>query len=99
MVKVFVRKSDNLVIGTADASRVDEEMQNILASELGGVAEDYNVMDASDKEHDEVYVADSSAVSVIPNPKLESMKTNRDSLKVKLANLGLTNEELKELRL
>ena len=46
MVKVFVRKSDNHVVGTADASRVDEEMQNILASELGGVASDYNVLDA-----------------------------------------------------
>ena len=99
MVKVFVRKSDNLVVGTADASRVDEEMRNILASELGGVASDYNVLDAPDKDFSEVYVADSSSVSVVANPALAATQTNRASLKVKLTALGLTDDELKVLRL
>jgi hypothetical protein len=99
MVKVFVRKSDNHVVGTADASRVDEEMQNILASELGGVASDYNVLDAPDKENSEVYVADSSSVRVVANPTLAATQANRASLKVKLTALGLTDDELKVLKL
>lgn len=72
---------------------MQEEVKNILASEVGGVLEDYQLFDAPPKGAEDSYVIWGGVVLIEPNPASVARRAIRTAARIKLVNLGLTKDE------
>tara|TARA_Y100000310_G_scaffold342781_1_gene447401 strand:- start:341 stop:664 length:324 start_codon:yes stop_codon:yes gene_type:complete len=104
---IIYRKRDRLIAGYVHPRKTvamfDEaasvEMDNILQSELGGVATDYAVCECAGIPEGQVAVInEDGAANFIDNPRIVARERVRLSAMVKLEALGLTQDEIKALR-
>jgi len=105
METIIYRKSDKFIVGYAFPRRtvsqtdaaIQEEMNNVLNSELGGVAEDYDMIsiEKSTVMGKELYINDTGEAAF--RDKEDSRAAARLSANIKLKGLGLNDEEIKSL--
>jgi hypothetical protein len=102
MITLIYRKTDNVIGATVHPRRtpeqsqdaVESELQNILNSELGGVASDYAIVETElVADFQEILVVNDGVVSLATAPKTSS-DLARERKKAKRIALGLTEEEV-----
>jgi len=103
-VKIIYRKSDRLIVGHVFPRRTDSddikaltvELQNIINSELGGVADDYGYLDAPGSS-----LTPGRDLRITEDLKLVSHESqytrDRRSALKKLIQLGLTEGEVQTI--
>lgn len=100
-MKLIYRVADGLIVGTVQPPQPEAvELENILRSELGGVAADYAfTADVPPKGPGEMYrVNPAGIVLVVPDPVVAKRNADRASARAKLVALGgLTPDELDAL--
>ena len=99
-MKLIYRKTDRLIVGSVAPPQPEAlELQNILRSELRGVAGDYAfTADVPTKTADQMYQVDpGGAVVVVPNPTATKRNADRASALTKLQALGLTRDEIETI--
>ena len=104
MEALIYRKLDKIVAGHVYARRtpaqtwkaIKIEIENICNSELGGVAQDYAIVRGlSDCRPGECYKVDKdNSVVVIEHPKAAARRQARESLALKLKNIGLDDTDI-----
>lgn len=111
MPYVIFRKSDNLICAfvhprsneESEKKQLAAEIQNVLNSELKGKTEDYGhaPLDRMPTSEEIIEISDSGLgtkkISYKPHPVIEARKKVRESAFGKLAELGLTPEEVAEV--
>jgi hypothetical protein len=107
MPHVIYRKSDGLICAlvhprrTPDAEnkQLTAEIQNVLNSELKGVATDYGhlPLERMPDAGEILFISESGAIGYRLNPEITRRDRLRQSARDKLSKLGLTVEELSAL--
>jgi hypothetical protein len=108
MDTIIYRKSDRLVAGishrrrtpTQETAAVAAEIRNVCASELGGVAGDYGTVKVAQAivPDMDIVVNQDGSVTWVDNPAVVAQRQNKESARIKLKALGLTDEEITALR-
>ena len=107
MPYVIYRKSDGLICALVHPRRTPEgenkqltaEIQNVLNSELQGMATDYAhlPLERMPNAEEVLSISESGAVSYQLNPEVTRRAELRQSARDKLSTLGLTVDELSAL--
>ena len=94
---IYIKATRQVVGSVEDLNRADAEIANIVNSELGGGATDYDVtlVNAPSIQRGMVYQVDATkSITLVPNPVLSASQAVRASAKQKLLNLGFTPQEV-----
>jgi hypothetical protein len=84
------------IVGRVDrVSRIEEEINNLCQSELGGVAGDYVPVKAPDRGEGETWEIKDGKATLVPSPKFVAKRLMQDQVEAKLQGLGLTPDEAK----
>jgi hypothetical protein len=107
MAHVIYRKSDGLICALVHPRRTPEaenkqlsaEIQNVVNSELKGVATDYShlPLERMPNAGEILSISESGTVSYQLNPEVTRRAELRQSARAKLSKLGLTVDELSAL--
>jgi len=107
MPSVIYRKSDGLICAMVHRRRTPEaenkqltaEIQNVLNSELGGVATDYAhlPLERMPDAGEVLFVSESGAIGYRIDPEVTRRNRLRKSASDKLSKLGLNADELSAL--
>jgi hypothetical protein len=100
---VIYKKVDRSIVGSVFPRRdqkatniaLSVELENILASELGGKAEDYSYIEIDEINRKDLVLEIDENMSVVFKPSQKSM--DRDRAIDKLKKLGLTESEIKAI--
>ena len=99
MGKVIFVKATGLVAGWVDRdNRLEEEINNIVNSELGGAPDDYAFVDAPNILPGTMWAIERGAAVLVDNPKFVARKEARERAQSKLKALGLTDDEIAALQ-